>query len=170
MLAVPVGASLAFCPAVRAHDAQIRAIVGGELADGDWFVPSKVNAYSEALEQFFSAARTVSYQKQASGLFLLLQAVSKDGLQYVGFINLNGKPVLINGVGPMEFWGYSQALKEPVLLTASSKSTDLMPLSPLFTIASSRREYMANAGVNSSDPSFKGVLPPLFQIPMQTKP
>lgn len=161
---------LSFCPAVQTHDNQIRAIVGGELADGDWFVPSKVNAYSEALEQFFSAARTVSYQKQASGLFLLLQAVSKDGLQYVGFINLNGKPVLINGVGPMEFWGYSLALKEPVLLTASSKSTDLMPLSPLFTIASSRREYMANAGVNSSDPSFQGVLPPLFQIQMQTKP
>ena len=71
---------LSFCPAVQAHDNQIRAIVGGDLADGDWFVPSKVNAYSEALEQFFSAARTISYQKQASGLFSLLQAVSKDGL------------------------------------------------------------------------------------------
>lgn len=161
---------LSFCPAVQAHDNQIRAIVGGDLANGDWFVPSKVNAYSEALEQFFSAARTISYQKQASGLFSLLQAVSKDGLQYVGFINLNGKPVLINGVNPVEFWGYSLALKEPVLLTATSKSADLMALSPLFTIASSRKEYMANAGVNSSDPSFQGVLPPLFQVSMQTKP
>lgn len=161
---------LSFCPAVQTHNNQIRAIVGGELADGDWFVPSKVNAYSEALEQFFSAAKTVSYQKQASGLFSLLHAVSKDGLHYVGFINLNGKPVLINAVNPMEIWGYSLALKEPVLLAAASKSTDLMPLSPLFTIASPRKAYLANAGVNQTDPTFRGVLPPLFQSPLQASP
>ena len=161
---------LSFCPAIQTQDNQIRAIVGGELADGDWFVPSKVGAYSEALEHFFSGARTVSYQKQASGLFSLLQAASKDGLQYIGFINLNGKPVLINGVNPGEFWGYSLALKEPVLLTAYSKPTGLLPLSPLFTFTNSRKEYMANAGVNPSDPSFQGVLPPLFQNSMQTKP
>ena len=161
---------LSFCPSVRAHDSQIKAIVGGKLADGDWLVPSKVNAYSERLEQYFAASRSVSYQTQASGLLSLMQAVSKDGLQYIGFVGLDGKPSFIAGANPAEFWGYNAGLKEPVLSTAISKSINFIPLSPLFTTTASRREYMANAGINPNDPSFQGVLPPLFQNSIQPKP
>ena len=155
---------VSFCPAIQAHYAQIRAITGGTLADGDWFVPSKVNAWSQKLDQFFAAARPVSYEKQAAGIFLLEQAAAKDGLQYTGYIGLDGKPVFLEGTKPSEFFGYSSASKGLVLVTAAGSSVpQVMPLSPLFTTALSREGYLANARVNPDDPSFQGVLPPLFQ-------
>ena len=114
--------------------------------------------------QFFAAARPVSYEKQANGIFSLMQAVSKDGLQYTGYLGLDRKPVFIEGVNPSEFYGYSAAQKEPMLLTVTGNSLlQAMPLSPLFITALSRKDYLTNAHVNPDDSSFQGVLPPLFQ-------
>jgi hypothetical protein len=163
---------LDFCPAVRSDESQIRAIVGGQLSDGDWFVAAKSNSFGEKLEQFFATARPVSYVKQARGILSLDRIVAKDGLQYVGFMGLNGKLNLVVGVTHKELWGYGIAGKEPVLVTAVVKSggDKIMPFSPLFTTVGSREGYMASAGVNSSAPSFRGVLPPLFQNSTQSKP
>ncbi len=180
---------VSFCPALVADEGRLGTIVNGDLNDGDWFVPSKVSAYGKPLEQFFAGARAVIYQKQANGLLALAQAVSKNGLRYAGYWGMDGQPHLIGATVPQEFWAYSVALKEPILLTtlelehgvyADSASTlqatvkrsrplrdraPVMPLSPLFTTALSRKEYMANAGVNPDDPSFKNALPPFFQNP-----
>jgi hypothetical protein len=164
---------LSFCPAAMAHEAQIKSIVGGQLSSGDWFVPTKVNAYSEKLGQFFASVKNISYMKQSVGLLRLARAASKDGLQYVGFVGLDGKPNYIDNSAAGEVWGCSAVRKQPVLLaekigTDNPLKEQAMPLSPLFALASPRNEYLTKAEVNPNDPCFGSALPPLFRA--NTKP
>jgi hypothetical protein len=159
---------LTFCPAARTHEAQIRSIVGEQFSSGDWFVTTKVNAYSQKLEQFFASTKSVSYAKQADGLLTLARSVSKSGLHYVGFVGLDGKPNFIDNSIFEEVFGYSAARKRPVLLAAKIEAgqplkEQAMPLSPLFALDSPCKEYLTKAGVNPSDASFRGALPLLFQ-------
>jgi hypothetical protein len=163
---------LTFCPAIGADVARIEAIVGGNLSNGDWFLAAKANSLSQKLEQFFTTTRPISYTKQATGLLSLARAVTKGGLQYVGFIGLDGKPNLIEGAHPGDLWGYGMDNKQPVLLADANKPIreNAMLLSPLFTMAVSRQEFLTDTGVNPSEPSFQSVLPPLFQNPAQTRP
>jgi hypothetical protein len=154
------------------HEAQIKSIVGGQLESGDWFVAGKVNSCGEKLEQFFDSVKSISYAKQANGLLALARAASKSGLQYAGFVGLDGKPNFVDNSVSAEVFGYSAARKQPVLLAAKidagqSLKEPAMPLSPLFSLESPCKEYLTQAGVNSSDASFKGALPPLFQDMVQ---
>lgn len=154
---------LSFCPSARAHAAQIRAIVGGQIASGDWFVPSKANNWSEKLNQLFTAAKSLSYTKQAAGNLALAQSTAKDGLRYVGFVGLDGKPIVTENPPPAEVWGYDGARTQPILISSSG-----MPLSPLFALPASRTEYLTKAGVSANAPTFGNSLPPLFRA--ATKP
>lgn len=163
---------LTFCPAARTHEAQIRSIVGEKFSSGDWFVTAKTNLYGEKLDQFFASVKPVSYVKQANGVLTLDQAVSKVGLQYVGFVGLDGKPYFIDNSISGEVFGYSAARKQPVLMATKIESgqplnEQAMPLSPLFALDSPCKEYLTKAGVNPSDASFRNALPPLFREPAQ---
>ena len=149
---------LNFCPSARAHVAQIHEIVGGEITSGDWFVPLKVNAWSARLTQFFAAAKSISYVKQATGNIALAQAVARDGLHYVGFAGLDGKPVLTDPQPHDEVYGYDAHTGKPALISDSA-----MPLSPLFALPASRAEYFAQAGVDLNTPSFANTSAPLFR-------
>ena len=157
---------LDFCPAARADQVQIEKITGGPLDSGDWFVSSRVNSYGEKLEQFFDSKKSVSYAKQAAGLFELSRATAQSGLRYAGFVGLDGKPNFVGSSAPEEIWGFNSSHSQPVLLArkagASSFQEPAMPLSPLFTLGKPRKEFLANAGVNPEDPCFRDVLPPLF--------
>jgi hypothetical protein len=148
---------LTFCPSAHAHAAQIRSIVGGEITSGDWFVPSKAKSWSEKLDQFFTAEKSLSYSKQAAGNLALAQLAAKDGLRYVGFAGVDGKPVVAGNPPPAEMWGYDATCKQPILFSSSA-----MPLSPLFALPVSRAEYLTKAGVSADAPSFANALPPLF--------
>jgi hypothetical protein len=166
---------LNFCPAIREHEEQIRSIVGEPINSGDWFVPIKVSSHGAKLEQFFGSVKSISYAKQAAGLLALARAASKSGLRYAGFVGLDGKPNIVEGSTFGELWGYSANGKQPLLMAAAvdvnkAFMRQAMPLSPLFSLANPRKEYLANAGVVPGDPSFQGVLPPLFQEQTQPKP
>ncbi len=154
---------LSFCPSARAHTAQIHTIVGGQIASGDWFVPSKAKNWSEKLNQFFTAEKSLSYAKQTAGNLALAQSATKDGLRYVGFVGLDGKPVVTENPPPAEIWGYDATRKQPSLVTGSA-----IPLSPLFALPVSRAEYMTKANVSANAPTFANSLPPLFRA--TTKP
>jgi hypothetical protein len=158
---------LTFCPAVLAHEEQIKSIVGGQLENGDWFVPAKVNASSAKLEQFFASVKNISYMKQAVGLLTLARAASKDGLHYVGFVALDGRPTYLDNSATGEVWGYAAIGKRPVFLAENIDGDKplkerAMPLSPLFALASPCKEYLTKAEVNPSDPCFGSALPALF--------
>src|SRR5262249_14349070 len=105
---------LSFCPSARADVAEIHRLVGGKIASGDWFVPSKINAWTPKLEQFFANAKSVSYAKQAAGNLALAQAVARTGLHYAGFVDLDEKPVLENSQPHGDIWGYDAISKRPV--------------------------------------------------------
>ena len=159
---------LTFCPTARTHEAQIRSIVGEQFSSGDWFVATKVNAYSQKLEQFFASAKLVSYAKQASGLLALARVASKNSFQYVGFVGLDGKPNFIDNSISGEVFGYSTARKQPVFLAAKTEAGQplkelAMPLSPLFALDSPRKEFLTQANINPDDVSFRDKLPPLFR-------
>jgi len=154
---------LSFCPSARAHSAQIRSIVGGQIVSGDWFVSSKSKNWSEKLNQFFNAEKSLSYTKQAAGNLALAQSAAKDGLRFVGFIGLDGKPVITELPPPAEIWGYIATGRQPVLISSSA-----MPLSPLFALPVPRAEYMTKAEVTADAASFANALPPLFRV--ATKP
>jgi len=149
---------LSFCPSARAHVAHIRSIVGGQIASGDWFVPAKAKAWGEKLDQFFAAEKPLSYAKQAAGNLALAQSAAKDGLRYVGFVGLDGKPVVTENPIPTEMWGYDATRKQPIPVSSSA-----MPLSPLFALPVSRAEYLTKAGVSTDAASFTNALPPLFR-------
>lgn len=149
---------LSFCPSVRAHVARIHQIVGGDIASGDWFVASRANAWNDQLAQFFAVAKSVSYTKEAAGNLALAQAVARDGLHYVGFVGLDGKPVITAGQASGETWGYDAFTKQPALVSGSG-----LPLSPLFGLTFPRAEYLAKAGVEPASSSFANALLPLFR-------
>lgn len=149
---------LSFCPSARAHVADIRRIVGGQIAAGDWFVPTKAKGWGEKLDQFFAASKSVSYAKQATVNLLLARAAAQDGLRYVGFVGLDGKPVVTENPPPAEMWGYDTVRKQPVLVSNSA-----MPLSPLFALPAPRSDYFAKAGISADTASIASALPPLFR-------
>ncbi|HEX4265986.1 MAG TPA: hypothetical protein VH597_16750 [Verrucomicrobiae bacterium] len=147
---------LSFCPSAWMAEARIRDIAGGKIASGDWFVASKTNEWNAKLEQFFGAAKGLSYLKQAAGNLALAQAVAGDGLHYAGFVGLDGKPVLMGEQPSGDVWGYDAAGK-PVLVTGPA-----MPLSPLFALSIPREDYLAKVGVDAKALSFANGLLPLF--------
>lgn len=149
---------LSFCPSLRADAARIRNIVGGEISSGDWFVPSKIDAWGDKLEKVFAADKNISYQKEATANLLLAQAVARDGLQFIGFAGLDGKPNFTAAQLPTEVWGYDPATQKPVLVRDSA-----LPLSPLFALPLSRADYLARAGVDPASPSVANALLPLFR-------
>jgi len=170
----PAAWGLYFCPAVRADQVQMEKITGGPLDSGDWFVPSRVNSYGKKLEQFFDSKKSVSYAKQAAGLFALSRAAAQSGLRYAGFVGLDGKPNFVGSSAPAEIWGYNSSHSQPVLLAmkagARSFQEPALPLSPLFALERPRKEFLANAGVNPEDPCFRDVLPPLFRTSTRKQP
>lgn len=153
---------LSFCPSARAHVADIRRIVGGQIAVGDWLVPLKAKGWEGKLDQFFVAGKSVSYAKQAAVNLSLARAAAKDGLRYVGFVGLDGKPVVTENPPPSEMWGYDTVRKQPVQVSNSA-----MPLSPLFALPAPRTDYLSKAGFNADADSNEIVLPPLFRAAPQ---
>ena len=125
---------LSFCPSARADARKIHGIVGGQINSGDWLVPSKVVQWTEKLDQVFASEKSLSYAKQAAANLALAQAAAKDGLHYIGFVGLDGKPILTEDAKPAEMWGYDSVSKQPVPYISSA-----MPLSPLFALPVSAR-------------------------------
>jgi len=154
---------LSFCPSAKAQVAQIRAIVGGSIRSGDWFLPSKSARWGTALEESMVQAGAFSFLEQAVANLALARAVSQDGLRYVGFAGLDGRPVITIAPPPATIIGHAVDGKSVVRLTGSAK-----PLSALFTTVLSPEDYLRNASLKSDSPSLLGALPPLFQTP--TKP
>ena len=166
---------LDFCPAARADELQIKAIVGGQLYRGDWFIASEANANGPKLERFFDSRKSVSYARQAAGLFALARAISQSGLWYAGFVGLDGKPNLVAGSLPEEIWGYDASHGNPALQAIKigangSFPAPALPFSPLFTLERSRQEFLTRTGVDPKEPVFRDALPPLFQASNQTQP
>ena len=149
---------LSFSPSVRKTVAEINGITGGPIGSGDWLIASKTSKWGPKLEQILDAEKAVSFLNQAKTYLELAQAVSKDGLKYIGFVGLDGKPVMAQETAPAEMWSYNSAAKGITLFSGSA-----MPLSPLFALPSSRSDYISKAKINLNAPGISESLPPMFQ-------
>ena len=149
---------LSFSPSVRKTVAEINGITGGPIGSGDWLIASKTSKWGPKLEQILAAEKSVSFLNQAKTYLALAQAVSKDGLKYIGFVGLDGKPVMAQETAPAEMWSYNSAAKGITLFSGSA-----MPLSPLFALPSSRSDYISKAKINLNAPGISESLPPMFQ-------
>jgi hypothetical protein len=149
---------LTFCPAIRTDAQKIQDVAGGQIASGDWFIASKNDNWNVKLNQLFDAEKTVSYAQLAGANLALARTAAKDGFRYVGFVGLDGKPVISETPAPSEIWAYDAIQKQPVHYKDSA-----MPLSPLFALPLSRAEYLTQAGINTASSSIANALPPLFQ-------
>jgi len=161
---------LTFCPAARMHQAQITALVGGQLSSGDWFVPAKAKAYGDKLEQFFGSVKSISYMKQAGGLLTLARSAAHDGLSYAGYVGIDGRPNYLDPPAGGEVWGGRATDRQPVFLAVKMAPDQPLreavpPLSPLFALPHPTGDFLTAAGVDAADPSFQGALPPLFAGP-----
>ena len=153
---------LSFCPSAKFHTEQIYRIIGGKISSGDWFVSSKVTDWSDKLDKFFIEAKKISYSKEAAHNIFLARSVVRDGLKYIGFIGLDGKPVLMSVNPPAEMWCYDIISKQPLLFCKTS-----MSLSPLFTLPAPRADYLVKNGINTDSVSSTNALPPLFRAVIQ---
>ena len=92
---------------------------------------------------------------------------AKGGLHYVGFVGLDGRAVITDSSASGELWGYRVTGGSPVLLghmrgSDVSLVAPVLELAPLYALASTRDELLAEAKVNPQDPLYAGFLPPLF--------
>ena len=156
----PDGWGLSFCPSTRIDAGRIREHVGGPIASGDWFVRAKADNWSLGLQQILETNRSTLYRVQAQRNLVLVRAVAKDGLRFIGYADVNGKPVTTTDKNPSEIWGYSAADLTPTLIKDRA-----MPLSPLFGLNKPRSEYLSEAGVSSALGALVNTLPPLFRDP-----
>jgi hypothetical protein len=163
----PEAWGLTFAPGVEVQKKAINDITGGSLASGDWLIAAKNERWSGKLQQTFAATKGASFAKQATGLCTLSREVAKMGFRYVGFVGLDGKPVVCEGLSAEEIWAYSAQTKVPVVAKVTQSAPDrmsesAMPLSPLWSLPVKRSQLLNQAGVDPESPLFTGVLPPLF--------
>ena len=151
---------LSFCPSVRIDAGRIREHVGAPIASGDWFVRTKVDNWSAGLKQILEANKSTSYREQALKNLMLARAVANDGLRFIGYADINGKPVIATDKNPGEIWGYSAAGLTPTLIKDRA-----MPLCPLFGLKKPRSEYLSEASVASVPGALVDTLLPLFRDP-----
>jgi hypothetical protein len=89
---------------------------------------------------------------------MLARAVANDGLRFIGYADINGKPVIATDKNPGEIWGYSAAGLTPTLIKDRA-----MPLCPLFGLKKPRSEYLSEASVASVPGALVNTLLPLFR-------
>jgi hypothetical protein len=169
----PEAWGLSFAPAIAVQRAAITNLAGGPLQSGDWFVARKATDLAPILARLFSAGRNISFARQAQGLLALDREVAGAGLQYAGFVGMDGKSFLCDPQGQSEIWGYRSSRTEPVLLgqgnsALNSPADDAIFLSPLFATTAPRKKLLSDAGIKPDDPSFAGALPPMFAPRLDT--
>lgn len=163
----PESWGLSFAPSIQAHRGQIRHITGDSLSSGDWFVTAKVSAFSKKLDEFFGSVSSLSYAKQAAGLFELERRAAAGGLKYAGYTDLDGQPVTITSLGDGELWGYEIKTKQPSLVgVRKGPKLSLLhasvPLAPVFMLTGDCDQILASAGIKLEASEFSGTLPVLF--------
>ena len=104
----------------------------------------------------------------------LAEAFKSQPLQFAGYLDAKGQPVILKSIDSLELWGLSgtpKSNKATLLATHGGESAEwniapkAIPFTPLFAFPGDRREALAAATkkANLRDPTQAGVaIPPLF--------
>ena len=167
----PEGSGLMLTPELRVLPEKLAALGAADIRSGDWFVPSRVAALQPKLDKYFATLQGVSFWKQASGLLNAMARAVKAGFSVVGHVRPDGTPSWNTPPANGYVFGYLEGSGEPGVLYVlqSSKAQEVnkpTPLSPLLLFQGDLPGIIAESGVKPDDPSFKGMLPPLFATPL----
>jgi len=168
-----------FAPSAKTLFKSLRDSLGGErVISGDWMIPEKSQLLEKRLGSIFS--KPTSFQSEAAFYRELTTLAKAKGLEYVGYVGSDGKPVLDSlKTRPESLFGLagSAGANTPARIFEDREGTYYaleapIPFTPLFQFAGDRGETLQiarkAAGLSSSATPF---VPPLFSgLPSSPSP
>lgn len=164
-------------PVAQLQRKKLHDILQVPLGAGDWMLPNRKKQLEASLKDFYAA---VNKQPRLFTQFKfhrsLLSQTLKGGVNFAGYVGLNGKPVLQSaGLGAKEIWGLRKDGDRLVLLytwNENSKIHDVkvaaQPLSALLVFGSERARVLKDAAreaeiADEQLPPYLSFLPDYFQ-------
>lgn len=151
---------LAFAPVVRRHRAELEKL---SIKWGDWFIGAKDGTLGKRALESLDNLPKQSYHQQAQSIAAIGSEVLNTSLAYVGFVGLDGKPVLLRESSNTELIGLAMDSGQPIVVSraaAGQKAASqqrLQPLCPLFELGTQRATIL-----DKIRPTLGLQLPPLF--------
>ena len=151
---------VAFAPVVRQHRIELEKL---GIKWGDWFIGTKEGTQGKRALESLDNLPKHSYRQQAQSIAAIGSEVLNAGLAYVGFLGLDGKPVLLRESPNTELIGMAMDSGRAMVVSrdaAGQKTAShqrLQPLSPLFELGTQRAIILAKV-----KPTQGLELPPLF--------
>jgi hypothetical protein len=159
-----------FAPSFTRIVEQVEELLGGNR------VPVGAWMNSPEIRQKLAPLNLASTNLKAEALLnkALAEKCKAQPLQYAGFFDSDGKPVVLKSNDSMELWGLSGTAKSPKVSLVATRGGEsgewqtnakVIPFTPMFAFPGDRREALAAAAkkANLRDPDKSGVaIPPLF--------
>ena len=151
---------VAFAPSVGRHRAELEKLA---ITWGDWFLPAREATLGKSALEALDKLPKYSYHQQAQSIAAIASEVLKAGLAYVGYVGLDGNPVLLRESANTELIGMAMDSGRPIVVrrvAAGQKPTGqqrLQPLCPLFELGTQRATIL-----DKVKPTQGLQLPPLF--------
>lgn len=149
-----------FAPVVGRHCAELEKL-GIKL--GDWFMGTKEATLGKSALESLDNLPKHSYRQQAQSIAAIGSEVLNAGLAYVGFVGLDGKPVLLREspntelIGIAVDSGRAMVVSRAVAGQKTASQQRLQPLCPLFELGTRRAIIL-----DKVKPTQGLQLPPLF--------
>ena len=171
MAVQPLESGLVFAPSLRTLPDRLRTLGADQIRSGDWFVPARVASMQPKFDQFFAGLQGVSSYKQATGILNATARAAKSAFTLVGHARPDGVPVWKNSPENGMVWGLPETGDLPALLFVvrdgqARQINKPQPLTPLIVYQGDLATIISESGIRADDPSFQGILPPLFATPM----
>ena len=166
----PYAWGLHFSPGARALLASFKGLGGGDrVLSGAWMLREKSDALDKKVGGLF--IKPTSFQKEAVFNRALTTATQVIGMEFVGYVGVDGQPVLANRISPPEsLFGLNGSIEEHQPSRIFEKQADgykplgkPIPFTPLIRFAGDRKASLKNAlKVSGLDETTAPVPPPLF--------
>lgn len=146
----------AFVPAVGRHRAELEKLA---IKWGDWFIATKEGTLGKSALESLDTLPKHSYRQQAQSIAAIGSEVLNAGLTYVGFLGLDGKPVLLRESSNTELLGLALDSGRAMVVAGQKTAGQqrLQPLCPLFELGTKR------ASILDKVKATQGIqFPPLF--------
>ena len=174
----PYAWGLHFSPGARAFLASFKELGGGDrVLSGAWMLPDKCQAMDKKFSRIFS--KPTFFNKEAVFNQALTTATKIIGMEFAGYVGVDGIPVLANRISPPEsLFGLSGSIEEHQPLRIFVRQEDgykplgkPLPFTPLLRFAGDRKASLKNAlkvsglaetNAPVSPPLFSGLLTPQF--------
>jgi len=168
----PYAWSLHFSPGARSLLASFKEKLGGErILSGAWMIPEKREVLEKRLGTTFVSP--TSFKKEAIFYQALTTGVKIMGLEFVGYVGIDGIPILAPRLSPPEsLFGLNGTMGDHSPARIFEREIDAssyrslgkpLPFTPLFRFAGDRKVVLQNARkVSLIGEAEHPLIPPLF--------